>query len=54
MPWIAPSFSHGDKELEITLDAVDKALKVYKLALENGINNYLQGPVIKPVFRKFN
>ena len=54
MPWIAPSFSHGDKELEITLAAVYKALKVYKLALENGISNYLQGPAIKPVFRKFN
>jgi len=27
---------------------------VYKNALKVGYENYLDGPVIKPVFRKFN
>ncbi len=54
MPWIALCFEHGDKELEITLEAVSKSLKVYKLALENGIKKYLVGKAIKPVFRKYN
>jgi glutamate-1-semialdehyde 2,1-aminomutase len=54
MPWIAPSFSHGEIELEITLEATEKALSIYKMALEHGIENYLVGPSIKPVFRKFN
>ena len=54
MPWIAPSYSHGDEELDITLNAVEAALKIYKLALEEGVSKYLVGPEVKPVFRQFN
>lgn len=54
IPYIALSQSHGEKELNLTLEAVYNSLKVYKSALEGSIENYLFGPVIKPVFRKFN
>jgi len=54
IPWIAPSFEHGELELELTLNAVRNSLFVYKMALEQGIEKYLNGPVIKPVFRQFN
>lgn len=54
MPWIAVSLAHGDTELAITLDAADKSLFVYKKAIEEGIDKYLEGPAIKPVFRKYN
>jgi len=54
IPWIAISYSHGDKELEYTLKAVNKSLSIYKRALETNISNYLVGPAIKPVFRKYN
>ena len=54
IPWVALSYSHGEKELELTLTAADKALSVYKKALEEGIEKYLVGPAIKPVFRKIN
>ena len=54
MPWIAPSFAHGDAELERTFEAARKALSVYGQALEQGVDRFLQGPVIKPVFRQFN
>jgi glutamate-1-semialdehyde 2,1-aminomutase len=54
MPWIAVSLAHGEPELDITLNAVDKALAVYKKALSDGVNKYLEGLVIKPVFRKYN
>ena len=54
MPWISPSFSHGERELEITLTAVRAALSVYAAALSDGLENYLSGSAIKPVFRKFN
>ena len=54
MPWIALSASHGQKELEITSQAIRKALKVYKAALELGVERYLEGSEIKPVFRRFN
>lgn len=54
MPWIAISYAHGDAELEITLVAVRKALEVYKTALVEGVDKYLVGDPIKPVFRKHN
>jgi glutamate-1-semialdehyde 2,1-aminomutase len=54
MPYIALSFAHQQRELEITLEAVRKTLDIYKKAIESGINNFLEGRVIKPVFRKYN
>jgi glutamate-1-semialdehyde 2,1-aminomutase len=54
MPWIAQSWSHQTKELDQTLSAVRSALKVYSHAIEEGLGNYLDGPAVKPVFRKFN
>lgn len=54
MSWIATSLSHGDKELEITFEAVRRSLKIYKKALESGVEKYLEGDVVKPVFRKHN
>lgn len=54
MPWIALSWRHGEAELEHTGHAVDAALAVYRKALEDGVEKYLEGPAIKPVFRKYN
>jgi glutamate-1-semialdehyde 2,1-aminomutase len=54
MPWIAVSQSHGDTELRFTLDAIDGALKVYAQALDSGVENFLHGPAIRPVFRSHN
>ena len=54
MPWVALSHSHGDKELETTLDAVKKSLEVYSAGLAKGVGGYLHSTVIKPVFRKYN
>jgi glutamate-1-semialdehyde 2,1-aminomutase len=54
MPYIAISFEHKPKELALTLEAVKKALLVYKYALETGVENYLESEIIKPVFRQFN
>jgi glutamate-1-semialdehyde 2,1-aminomutase len=54
MPWVAVSLAHGDEELTLTLSAVEKALKVYAEALNKGVDNYLEGPEVKPVFRKYN
>lgn len=54
MPWIALSYRHGDAELTATEHAVDQAFTVYRKALEEGVEKYLEGPAIKPVFRKYN
>jgi glutamate-1-semialdehyde 2,1-aminomutase len=54
IPWIAISYAHGDTEYDITMNAVRETLLVYRKALEEGVDKYLIGPVIKPVFRVFN
>ncbi len=54
MPWISFSQAHGPTELALTLDALDGALGVYKQALESGVEAFLDGPAIKPVFRTHN
>lgn len=54
MPYIAISYSHGENELNITLEAARKALSVYRNALDDGVDKYLEGPIVKPVFRKHN
>jgi glutamate-1-semialdehyde 2,1-aminomutase len=54
MPWIALSYRHGEEELRLTARALDAALPVYRKALEHGVERYLVGPAIKPVFRRYN
>lgn len=54
MPWIALSYRHGAEELAATESAIDATLVIYRKALDEGIEKYLVGPVIKPVFRKHN
>jgi glutamate-1-semialdehyde 2,1-aminomutase len=55
---LAPSFvisySHGDEEVERTVEAVRAALTVYRDALEDGVDRYLVGRPVQPVFRKYN
>ena len=36
------------------MNAVKNALQVYAKALEEGVDKYLVGPAIKPVFITFN
>lgn len=52
--YLAPSLAHTDEHIEQTLVAANASLKVYALAIEQGLEKYLKSPVIKPVFRKFN
>lgn len=54
MPWVAVSYAHGEAELEATLAAAKSALRVYANALSDGVEHFLVGPEVKPVFRKYN
>ena len=54
MPSFVVSFSHTDADIDRTIDAVGESLRVYRLALEDGVEKYLIGRPVKPVFRKFN
>jgi glutamate-1-semialdehyde 2,1-aminomutase len=54
MPWVAMAYAHQEDELDRTLTAGRKALRLYRRALESGIDGVLEGRAIKPVFRRFN
>jgi glutamate-1-semialdehyde 2,1-aminomutase len=55
---LAPSFvisySHSDEDVRRTVEVVHSALEIYRKALAEGMEKYLQGRPVKPVFRKFN
>lgn len=55
---LAPSFivsyAHADADIDQTIAVVHETLHVYKKALDEGVDKYLVGRPIKPVWRKFN
>jgi len=53
-PSLVVSFSHSDADIARTIERVGEVLQVYKKALEDGVEKYLVGRPVKPVFRKFN
>lgn len=53
-PYVSISYSHGQQEIEKTIEAINYTCLTYKKALEHGVDAYLVGSPIKPVFRKFN
>jgi glutamate-1-semialdehyde 2,1-aminomutase len=52
-PSFVMSFSHTDDDIDQTIAAVAESLAIYRQALENGVENYLVGPPVKPVFRPY-
>lgn len=48
------SYSHTDADIDRTIDAVSEALVVYRKALEDGVEKYLDGRAVRPVYRRFN
>ena len=53
-PSFVVSFSHSDKDIELTAKAVFEAHTVYRKALDEGIEKYLAGRPVKPVMRRYN
>jgi glutamate-1-semialdehyde 2,1-aminomutase len=53
-PSFVVSYSHDDQAIDRTIDAVDRALGVYRRALEDGVDAHLVGPSVKPVYRRHN
>jgi len=54
MPSLVVSYSHGDKDIDLTIDAIDNALHVYRKALDEGVEHYLVGRPSKVVYRSRN
>jgi glutamate-1-semialdehyde 2,1-aminomutase len=54
MPSLVVSFSHSDADIDLTIEGIGEALWVYRKAMEEGVEKYLVGRSVKPVFRRFN
>jgi glutamate-1-semialdehyde 2,1-aminomutase len=52
-PAFVVSYSHSDRDIDLTIEIVGEALSVYRKALEEGVEKYLRGRSVKPVFRPF-
>jgi glutamate-1-semialdehyde 2,1-aminomutase len=53
-PSFVVSFSHSDADIDRTGEAVSEAHVVYRKALDEGIDKYLEGRPVKPVNREFS
>ncbi len=54
MPSLILSFSHTDADIDKTVASIGEALYVYRRAIDEGVEKYLEGRPIKPVFRTFS
>jgi glutamate-1-semialdehyde 2,1-aminomutase len=54
MPSSIVSFSHTDKDIADTVERMSEAMMVYKKALQEGVERYLVGKPVAPVWRKYN
>jgi glutamate-1-semialdehyde 2,1-aminomutase len=50
-PSLYVSYSHSDRDIDYSIDAIAEALMIYRRALEDGVGNYLHGRALKPAFR---
>ena len=51
-PSFVVSYSHADADIDRTVEVIHEVLVVYRKALEEGVEKYLVGRPVKPVFRK--
>jgi glutamate-1-semialdehyde 2,1-aminomutase len=54
MPSTVISYSHTDEDIAETVSKIHEALRLYKKALNEGIEKHLEGKSIQPVWRKYN
>ena len=54
MPSLVVSFAHVDEDIDRTIEAVGEALRVYRRALDGGVDRFLEGRPVQPVFRPRN
>lgn len=54
MPSLIVSYSHTDADIDRTVETIHEALFTYKKALNEGVDKYLVGRPVQPVYRKQN
>lgn len=52
-PALVVSYSHTERDIDLTIEIIGEALAVYRKALEEGVGKYLRGRSVQPVFRPF-
>jgi glutamate-1-semialdehyde 2,1-aminomutase len=52
-PSLVVSYSHTEADIDRTIEAADQAFAVYAEALSDGVEKYLEGRPVKPVFRRY-
>ncbi|MBK8505606.1 MAG: glutamate-1-semialdehyde 2,1-aminomutase [Saprospiraceae bacterium] len=53
-PNLVISYAHQDNHIDLTIEVFDAAFSVYRKALDEGIEIYLKGRSVQPVYRKWN
>ena len=53
-PSLVVSYSHTDADIDRTIEIIHESLNVYRGALEEGVEKYLVGRPVKPVWRRLN
>jgi glutamate-1-semialdehyde 2,1-aminomutase len=53
-PSLIVSYSHSTEDIDKTVEVFHEALIVYRKALNEGIEKYLEGRSVQPVWRKYN
>jgi glutamate-1-semialdehyde 2,1-aminomutase len=53
-PSLIISYSHTEQDIDKTVEAFHEAMQVYRKALDEGIQKYLIGRPVQPVFRQFH
>jgi glutamate-1-semialdehyde 2,1-aminomutase len=53
-PSLVVGYSHYDEDIDRTICAIENALCVYSQALAGGVEHFLAGRPVKPVFRAYN
>jgi glutamate-1-semialdehyde 2,1-aminomutase len=51
-PSLVTSYSHSDDDIDRTIEAIDRAFGVYAQALQDGVERYLIGRPVRPVFSR--
>jgi glutamate-1-semialdehyde 2,1-aminomutase len=54
MPSLVVSYAHTDEDIDLTVEAIDAALEVYRQALDAGVERLLVGRPSQIVYRRFN
>jgi glutamate-1-semialdehyde 2,1-aminomutase len=52
-PAFVVSYSHSDADIDTTIEIVGEALSIYRKALTEGVEKFLEGRAVKPVFRPY-